>query len=127
MTYSGILTEIKEETIVKRAIDQILSVRTFDKVKANIDGFETPSQLSKTSGEGAFVPDITGTKNGRKFYFEVAIKNRKIADTISKWKLLSQLASLRDGKFYLLVPKGNFAFVRRLLSKYSVEAQIIKM
>ena len=127
MKFSGILTETKEENHIQHAIDKILTNRTFDKLRANIDGFEAPAQLAKVSGAGAYVPDITGTKNGRKYYYEVAIKNNKIKETISKWKLLSKLAKLKRGKFYLVVPKGNFAFVKRLLAKYSIKAQVIKM
>ena len=128
MNYSGILAETKKDYLIERALKKILATRTFDKLKANIDGHEPPAKLAKTSGGGGvFIPDIIGIKDGQKFYYELAIKNDRIQDTVNKWKLLSQLADLRSGKFYLLVPKGNMAFVRRLLSKYSLRAHIVKM
>lgn len=127
MIQSGILTEIKKDHLIKRAIKKILSTRTFDRFRANVDGYEAPARLSRASGEGAFVPDMTAYKDGEKSYFEVAIKNTKVKDTIDKWKLMSTLAKLKNGKFYLLVPKGNFAFVNRMLSKHSVHANVIKI
>jgi hypothetical protein len=127
MTHPGILTEIKEDDMIRKALDEVLAKRSFDKVKANIEGFETPSAISKASGEGAFVPDITGIRKGRKSYFELAIKNGKIKETLNKWKVLSTLADLRNGKFYLLVPKGNYAFVNRMMNRDSLDAQIIKI
>ena len=127
MTHSGILTEIKREELIREAINQVLTKKSFDKVKANIDGFETPTSFSRVEGEGAFIPDITGVQNGRKSYFELAIKNSKIKETINKWKLLSTLANLRNGKFYLIVPRGNFAFVNRMMERESLDAQIVKI
>ena len=127
MVNSGILTETKKDYLIERALKKILSTRTFDKVKANLEGYEPPAKLTKTSGEGAFVPDITGVKGGEKHYYELAIKNSKIKETIDKWKLLGQLAQLRRGKFYLVVPKGNLAFVRRMMSRHSLRANIIKI
>ena len=127
MMYSGILTETKDEKLIEEAIQKVGSMMKFDELKANIDGFETPSQYAKASGDGVFIPDITGIKNGKKNFFEVAVKNSKEKATVSKWKLLSELAQIKDGKFYLMVPKGSFAYVRRIMSEYAIRAHVIKM
>jgi len=127
MTHRGILTENKNKTLIRNAIKKILSKTKLDKIKANIEGFEAPSQFSKASGEGVYVPDITGLKAGEKYYYEVAIKNPEIEQTVSKWKLLSKMAEIKQGKFFLMVPRGNFAFVRRILDKYPIKAEVVKM
>lgn len=127
MNQPGILTETKEESLVQQAIKKISSQKKFDILKANVDGYEAPSPLTKSGSDESYVPDITAVKNGEKSYFELAIKNGKIQETISKWKLLSTLAQIKNGKFYLIVPKGNFAFTQRMMEKYSLNAQVIKL
>ena len=127
MMHAGMLTDTKNEYLIEQALNKIGSRMKFDKIKANIDGFDTPSQYVDPSSETVYVPDITGIKSGKKNYFEVAVKNGKVKATATKWKLLSELAKIKDGKFYLMVPKGSFAFVRRMLSKYSIHAHVIKM
>lgn len=127
MMQEGTLTDIKTETTIRKALNNFMKIRSFDKVKANIEGFETPSRLTSPSNEISFVPDITGTKQGKKSYFEIAVKSSRLKAIISKWRLLSELAKIKNGKFYLLVPRGNYAFVQRTLDKYPIEAEVIKI
>lgn len=126
MMQEAVLTEKKEETLIKKALNKVLALKGFEKIRANMEGFETPARLVRADSGDSYIPDITGLKNGTKSYFEIAVKNPKKKATVSKWKLLSQLAKLRNGKFYLLVPRGNYAFVQRLMDKYPIEAQVVK-
>jgi len=124
----GILTEVKEPKLIKKAIEEVVSSKGFKNIKANVEDFEKPSKLSR-GGEDedeAFIPDITGTLRGRKSYFEIAQKNDNLQQVVTKWKLLSNLARFRKGKFFLLVPDGSYAFTQRILKKYPIEAKVIK-
>lgn len=127
MNQAGILTELKSENLIKKGIKKILGTKKFDSLKANITGFEAPSPFRKTDGDGTFVPDITATKDGEKNYYEIAVKNTNVQETVSKWKLLSQMAQIKNGKFFLLVPRGNLAFAQRTMEKYNVRADVIKI
>lgn len=127
MNQEGILTEIKNENLIKEGIKKILGTKKFDSLRANIPGFEPPVSFSKVDGDGSFVPDITATKDGEKNYYELAIKNKNIQETVSKWKLLSQMAQIKNGKFFLIIPRGNFAFAQRTMEKYGVRAGVIKL
>ncbi|MCB0375845.1 MAG: hypothetical protein KDD04_08000, partial [Sinomicrobium sp.] len=64
--------------------------------------------------------------NGRKSYFELVQKTDELQEVITKWKLLSNLASFKDGKLFLIVPHGNLAFTNRILDNYSIQAEVIK-
>jgi hypothetical protein len=127
MKIKGELTDIKKEKTIQKALQNFMKLRGFEKVKANIEGFEAPARLTNRTEDISYVPDITAVKQGSKSYFEVAVKSGRIQKTLSKWRLLSELAKLRHGKFYLLVPKGNFAFVQRTLADYPIDAEVVKI
>lgn len=97
-------------------------------IKANWEDYETPSQFSKKDEEKPFIPDITGKSTGRKVYVEIAVKTDDIDRSISKWKLMSTLASMRGGKLILLAPKGHKAFVNRIMKKHQLQnAQLVDL
>ena len=123
----GILTMEKDAAVIQEAIESYVAPRGYKNIRANVENFETPSRLSRGKKEEAFIPDITGILNGRKSYFELALKTEKIRQVVTKWKLLSKIAAFKRGKFVLLVPSGHFAFTNRLLKKYPIEAKVVKL
>lgn len=127
MIVQGELTDTKQESTIRKALNNIPTLRRFEKVRANIDGFETPARLTQRDNDNSYIPDITAVKNGRKSYFEIAIKSARRKHIIRKWRLLSELARIKKGKFYLLVPRGNYAFVQRTLSQHPIEAEVVKI
>lgn len=122
----GILTPVKEPELIKDAVDNIVLPMGYKNIKANIEEFETPSRLNRSGDDTAFIPDITGVINGRKSYFEIALKTEKMRPLITKWKLLSKIAAFKRGKLFLIVPHGNYAFTERILKKYGIKAKILK-
>ncbi len=123
----GILTPEKEPDLIRNAIEQYITPRGYKDVRANIEDFETPSHLKSHQKKRTFIPDITGLMNGRKNYFEISVKTDKVRQMVTKWQLLSKVAQLKQGKLVLLVPSGNLAFTKRLLKKYPIEAQVVKL
>jgi vacuolar-type H+-ATPase subunit B/Vma2 len=102
--------------------------RGLNDIKANWEDYETPSQFSKKDEETPFIPDITGSSTGGKVYVEIALKTGDIERSVSKWKLISTLASMKGGKFFLLAPKGHKTFVSRMLEKYRMHnAQVVDL
>ncbi len=127
MVEEGILTVEKDERWVKKVIDKIVRPRGFNDIRANVEGYDAPAKLSRRKEDEAYVPDVTATMRGRKTYFELAVKTDRIQEVVSKWKLLSQLASLKAGKFYLIAPRGHVAFTERLMKRYDISAEVIRI
>jgi hypothetical protein len=94
-------------------------------LKANFEDYETPTTFSKEGEDSPYIPDITGSKNGHKSYLEIATKNGEVGRKVSKWKLLSTLASMKNGKLFLLAPKGHKAFTEKLVKQHDLNAEIV--
>ena len=101
------------------AIDWAKTLRLSD-LKANFEGFEVPRTFQLADEDISFIPDITGRRLAKKYYVEIAMKSENTNSMVSKWKLLSTIASMKGGKLYLLAPRGHKAFVQSLLDRYQL-------
>ena len=127
MMESVALPMSKDDDLIKKILDSFVSRGGYTEVRANIDGFETPSALSNKESEDRVVPDITALKRGGRWYIEVVRKDSDVEKTVSKWKLLSMLGKARNGGLILMAPSGQYAFAERLIKKHDISAKIIKM
>ncbi|MEM7575381.1 MAG: hypothetical protein AAF433_20915 [Bacteroidota bacterium] len=127
----GILTEDqgKDPEMITTMIEKLVQRKGFDQIKANAEGYETPSPIRRNAGgeEIVYIPDVTGTINGRKSYFELGMKAEDERTLVTKWRLLSDLASIKNGKLYLAVPRGHMAFTNRILADYPIRAEVVKI
>lgn len=117
----------KDDDLIKKILDSFVSRGGYTEVKANIEGFETPSALSNKESEDRVVPDITAFKRNGRWYIEVVRKDGEVEKTVSKWKLLSMLGKARNGGLILMAPSGQYAFAERLTKKHDIHCKIIKM
>jgi hypothetical protein len=118
---------ISKETYFQQAIAWAQK-RGLSNLKANWEDYETPSQFSRTDEEPPFIPDITGRTPSGKVYVEIAVKSDDVDRSMSKWKLMSTLASMKGGKLILLVPKGHKAFASRMLKLHRLHnAQVVDL
>ena len=101
------------------AIDWAKSL-SLSNFKANTEGFESPKTFSHAEKDIDFTPDMTGKRRTNKFYLEIALKSENPRKLVSKWKLLSTLASMKGGKLYLLAPRGHKAFTERILNRHQL-------
>ena len=106
---------MEKQKFIEKAVAWIKK-KGYKRIKADIEAFETPTQYTRQKEDLTFTPDITGFQLGRKSFFEVALKSDNIRRKISKWKLLSTLASMKGGKFFLMAPRGHKAFAQRLVA-----------
>ena len=116
----------KDEELIKRIIGTWVARNGYSEVKANIEGYETPSGLSFKDTEDKLVPDITAVKRGARWYIEVVRKDADPEKIVSKWKLLSIVGKNKGGGLILIAPAGSFAFAERLTKKHDIQVQIIK-
>ncbi len=114
---------MKETQHFEKVIEWVNN-RGFLNVKANVENFETPTSYS-SSNNIEFIPDITGVKSDKKFYFEIVERTTDVSIKTSKWKLLSTLAALKGGKLILFIPRGLKSFTERLVKKYDINAQLV--
>jgi hypothetical protein len=108
-------------------VAQYLENKGFEGIRAQaIDTYEDPAELTRKDSQFSFTPDLTASINGSKHYFEIVDYPQKDQELIvSKWMLLSTLASHRDGHFSLIVPFGKMNFTKRILKDYKIQADVI--
>lgn len=99
----------------------------FQDIRANMEGYETPKSYERTHDKQVFTPDVTGFNMFNKHYLEVSMKTDKLMKDISKWKLLSELASMKGGKLYLMAPRGHVRYTRDVINQYNIPAEVIKI
>ncbi len=120
----------KTEELYGKAI-QWVKRRGFSKLKVNLDSeefdLEKPTSFNRQRGDRTVTPDLTAVRRGKKFYFEIAIKAEDVQRVVSKWKLLSRLAGLKNGKFYLLAPHGHRTFASKLVKLYGINAEVVNL
>ncbi len=100
--------------------------RGFKSIKANLEDYETPAQFSRENGN-PIIPNVTGMQSSGKSYVEVATKTENVQELISKWKLLSTVASVKGGKLYLLAPRGHKAFTENIVKDYNLDARVVSL
>lgn len=99
----------------------------FENIKANIEGYEKPISYERSQDSEMFTPDVTAVNMYTKHYLEVAMKSDATRSSISKWKLLSQIAGMKGGKLYLMAPRGHVRFARDMVSQYNIQAEVVQM
>lgn len=95
------------------------------KFKAKMEGYE-PTRVFTNQETGDVVQaDFSFvTHGGSKSYTDIAIKSDTPQKLVSRWKLLSLMASMKRGKLFLLAPKGHKMFTERLINKYNINAEV---
>ena len=117
----------KDDELFQKAIGWVKS-KGYDKIRANADGYDAPSAFRRDDEGGEIMaPDITAVKSKRKSYFEIALKDEDLDHSISKWKLIAQVASAQNGKLFLLAPHGHKAFATRTAQRHDIEAEVIAL
>jgi hypothetical protein len=99
----------------------------FNNVRANIEGYEKPVSYERANDNLVFTPDVTAVNMYIKHYLEVAVKTDTNQRSISKWKLLSELAGMKGGKLYLMAPRGHVRFARDIVTQHNIQAEVVQM
>lgn len=116
----------KDEELIKKILVTWVAKNGYSDIKANIEGYDSPSGLSNKDNDDKLIPDISAVKRGGRWYIEVVRKDADPEKTVSKWKLLSILGKNKGGGLILIAPAGSFAFAERLTKKHDILVQIIK-
>lgn len=119
------LQDLKTATLEK--VVQWMKSKGYGKIKAKIEGFEEPSAFTRSETDRSFIPDATAIRRNRKNYFEVAVKDDDTKRLVRKWKLLSTLATMKSGKFFLFAPRGHKAFAQRIVKDRNLNAEVVSI
>ena len=92
--------------------------------KANFEGYETPRSFKNKNSSDEETPDISFVTHGATSFVDIAVKSGDVQRLITRWKLLSIMASIKSGKLYLLAPKGHKMFTEKIVKEYSINARV---
>ena len=117
-------TPMSKEIFFEKAADWITK-KSDGQFKANMEGYENPKSFkNKQTGE-IVQPDFTfNTSSGAKSFTEIALKSDTPQKLVTRWKLLSLIATMKRGKLHLLAPKGHKMFTRNLVDDYNIQAVV---
>ena len=108
---------------MEKALEWV-SKRTVSDLKASFDGYENPSAYTNQSSNEDVRPDISFVKDGKRYHVDIALKSDEKRQLVSRWKILSVMATMKGGKLYLLAPKGHKMFAQKLVANHQIEAII---
>ncbi|KJD32788.1 hypothetical protein PW52_15020 [Tamlana sedimentorum] len=104
----------KYSDILKDSISY-LENHGFENIKADIKGYDRPKQYVKSGSDISITPDITATKEGRTYYFDIGLKSEKPKLLKSKWLFLNTLSNLKSFRFRLITARGHYKFTEDML------------
>jgi len=108
----------------KKALDWV-NAKSTTSIKALTEGYEAPKIFTNTQTQDHVQADISfTTQGGAKHFTDIALKHDDKQKLVTRWKLLSIMASIKKGKLHLLAPKGHKMFTQKLVSKYNINALI---
>lgn len=113
-----------KENYFKKALDWVQK-KSISSLKAMTEGYEAPKVFTNTSTSETVQADISfTTQGGARHFTEIALKTDNTRKLVTRWKLLSVMASLKRGKLHLLAPKGHKMFTQKLVQRYNINALI---
>lgn len=112
---------------LENAVDWVKK-KGYINIKAPLEGYEDPKPFFQRSKNQTITPDITATNvQGNKQYIQIALKSDSVQQVVTKWKFFSQLALMKQGKLFLLAPKGHKAFTDKTVDRYNINATVIAL
>lgn len=99
---------------------QHLQARGFNNIKVDMEGYESPKSYLKKSTGNPVTPDITATKNGMKYLFDISLKSDRPTLLKSKWLFLDTLSRLKSNRFRILTFRGHYKFTETLLRELNL-------
>ncbi len=117
----------EKEKFFEKAINWA-QIRAGENLRAQHEGFDAPVTFSSQSTEKEITPDISYTgKRGGKHYVEIAVKDDNTSRLVTRWKLLSTMADMKNGRLHLLAPRGHKMFTTRLVDLHNLDANVVSI
>lgn len=113
------IEKLENQAVLQQSIDH-LEARGFKNIKADMEGYETPKSYLKKSTGNPVTPDITATKNGIKYFFDISLKSERPTMLKSKWLFLDTLSRMNSNRFRIITFRGHYKFTETLLSELNL-------
>ncbi|NNF34806.1 MAG: hypothetical protein HKN68_11885 [Saprospiraceae bacterium] len=115
---------IEKQQYLEQALEWV-SRKTTGEIKSVHEDYEDPKIFKSKSSDMTVQPDISFRLNdGRKHFTDISLKTEKPQNLVTRWKLLSTMATLSRGKLYLLAPRGHKIFTTRLVERYNINVTV---
>ena len=117
------MDKMKEEYI-KKAIEWAESKGYYD-IHVDAEGYDDPKSFHNKTSDRNVSADLTFlSPRGGKHYCCIAMKQEDTESLVTKWKFLSTIASMKNGKLHLLAPRGHKSFTQNILDTYNFTAEL---
>ena len=118
------MSENPKSNYFSQAIDWVQK-KTNNSIKAKVDGYEDPKIfVNKRTNETVQADLSFVSKSGAKHFTDIALKSDQKQKLVTRWKLLSMMASMNSGKLHLLTPRGHKMFTMKLVEQYNINARV---
>lgn len=111
--------KLENQDVLEKSV-QHLQARGFSNIKVDMEGYETPKSYLKKSNGSSITPDITASKNGVKYFFDISLKSDTPTLLKSKWLFLDTLSRMRSNKFRIITFRGHYKFTDTLLNELNL-------
>lgn len=88
------------------------------------EGYESPKIFTNQATKEQVQPDVSFTIDNATHYSEIALKCDDTRRLVTRWKLLSTMASIKKGQLHLFAPKGHKIFTKKLVEDNNIDALI---
>lgn len=113
----------ENEAFLKKSISH-LEAHGFEKIKADIEGYDCPKSYLKKGSNTKITPDIVALKNGKKYYFEISLKSDRRLLLKSKWLFLDTLSRMNSNRFKIITTKGHYKFTDSMLEDINLTDKV---
>jgi len=113
---------MSKKIYLEKAINWI-SRKSITSIKAKLEAYDPPKIFrNKHTGEEVQADFSFETRGGAKSFTDIALKSEIPQKLVTRWKLLSLMATIKRGKLHLLAPKGHKLFTQQLVDRYKINA-----
>lgn len=119
------MTVVSHLEILKLLIDYLKN-EGMTEIRADLDGFEIPENITWENSEYIVTPELTVKDNNKKHVFEICDDLNLVTDnSLRRWQLLSQHADSFKGDLFIIVKEKDANALQQLLKGYAIEAIIV--
>ena len=117
---------MSKETHLEKAMQWVSKRNTLSiKSRFSNDDYDATQVFVSKNSDKTIQPDISFVSSeGTRSYLEIAIKTEDAESLVTRWKLLSTMASIKRGKLYILTPRGHKVFTQKLVEQHNIKASI---
>ena len=93
-------------------------------LRSTADGYDNPQIFTNQATKEQVQPDLSFIIGDATHYSEIALKQENVRALVTRWKLLSTMATFKKGQLHLFAPKGHKVFTKRVVEDNNIDAQI---